>query len=87
MAEEIQMEDGTKKSTIGDYLRSGSCIGDPKVIYEIIELMQSNDNCNLLKRRRCFNDFKNKLIFFPISGQCLTSTKRSQSDIIHGHRQ
>ena len=45
MAEEIQMEDGTKKSTIGDYLRSGSCIGDPKVIYEIIELMQSNDNC------------------------------------------
>ena len=31
MAEEIQMDEGIKKSTIGDYLRSGSCIGEPKV--------------------------------------------------------
>ena len=44
MAEEIQMEDGIKKSTIGDYLRSGSCIGDPKVLYKIIEFMQSKNN-------------------------------------------
>ena len=38
MAEEIQMEEGVKKPTIGEYFRSGSCIGDPKVtliwIYE-----------------------------------------------------
>ena len=30
MTEEIEME-GKKKPTIGDYARSGSCIGDPKV--------------------------------------------------------
>ena len=32
MAEEIQMEEGNKKGSIGGYFRSGSCIGDPKVI-------------------------------------------------------
>ena len=32
MTEEIQMEEGNKKPTLSDYLRSGSCIGDPKVI-------------------------------------------------------
>ena len=36
MAEEIQMEEGIKKPTIGDYFRSGSCIGDPKVITDIV---------------------------------------------------
>ena len=35
MAEEIQMEEGIKKPTIGDYFRSGSCIGDPKVIEDL----------------------------------------------------
>ena len=38
MAEEIQMEEGIKKSTIGDYFRSGSCIGDPKVIVDLLNM-------------------------------------------------
>ena len=36
MAEEIQMEEGVKKPTIGEYFRSGSCIGDPKVTLILI---------------------------------------------------
>ena len=37
MTEEIQMEEGIKKPTIGDYFRSGSCIGDPKVIIDSLK--------------------------------------------------
>ena len=54
MSEEIQMEEGTKTPTIGDYIRSGSCIGDPKVrlFYNIIYIY------NTIYKENAYHTFK-----------------------------